>query len=298
MPGRSITDNVVVAFEIIHHMRGNKRGQEGEVALKLDISKAYDRVNWVYLKHRMQALGFCSKWINWIMRCVTTVSYDVCFNGMSVGPINLNRGLRQGDPLSPYLFLFCVEGLSNLMDNAATDNQIHGCCVSPGAPEITHLLFADDSFFFFKATREEAIVVKNILITYADSSGQSVNYSKSGVFFSSNVRRDKQLEISDILGVYGDISTSNYLGLPSLIGRSKKSFFGFLKERVSRRIDNWNSKPILRAGKSVLIKNVAQAIPSYCMTCFLLPKTLIQEIEKQFNAYWWSSGSATNKGVK
>lgn len=94
VPVRCITDNVMVAFEVIHHMRGVRRDREGEVALKLDISKAYNRVNWDYLKGRMQALGFCSNWINWIMRCVTTVSYEVGFNGMSVGPIVPKRGLR------------------------------------------------------------------------------------------------------------------------------------------------------------------------------------------------------------
>lgn len=127
--------------------------------------------NWDYLKQRMQALGFSSKWIRWVMRCVTFVSYDVCFNGMSVGPIIPKRGLRQGDPLSPYMFLFCVDGLSNLLNIAGEEGHIHGCRVCPDAPEITHLLFADDNFLFFKATREEALQVKGILNDHADRSG-------------------------------------------------------------------------------------------------------------------------------
>lgn len=122
--------------------------------------------------------------------------------------------------------------------------------------------------YFFKATVEEATQVKNILNNYAVYSGQVVNFLKSGVFYSSNVSRDKQQEISAILGVYNDIISSNYLGLPSLIGRSKKRVLGFLKDRVTKRIDGWKSKPISRAGKSILIRNVAQAMPSYCMTCF------------------------------
>ncbi|KAL8124645.1 hypothetical protein AgCh_012338 [Apium graveolens] len=295
--GRNITDNFLVAFEVIHHMRNKKRGQDGEIALKLDVSKAYDRVDWSYLHQRMVAMGFCEGWIKWMMRCVTTVGYEFCFNGMTVGPIVPGRGLRQGDPLSPYLFLFCVEGLSIALDNTAARGEIHGCRISTSAPEITHLLFADDSFLFFKAEVSEVLKIKSILEEYAVKSGQSINFQKSGIFYSSNVRREKQVEFSEILGVSNDISSSNYLGLPALIGRSKKRMFGFLKEKVSRKLQAWCAKPISRAGKTVLLKNAAQSIPSYCMTCFLLPISLCQEIERLFNEYWWKSGNGQRRGV-
>lgn len=220
------------------------------------------------------------------MRCVSTVSCDIIFNGLTVGPIYPKRGLFQGDPLSPYLFLFCVEGLSNLLDKAETKGKIHGCKISPTAPAVSHLLFADDSFLFFKATVKEVTCVKEILDKYADMSGQQINYQKSGIMFSSNVRVDKQRRLSAILGVHNDISNSHYLGLPSLVGRSKKKVFGFLKDKVVKRIQGWIAKPISWAWKAVLIKNVAQTISAYSMSCFLLPKTLTQEIEKLFNGFW------------
>lgn len=94
VPGRSITDNVLIAFEMIHFMKKKKGGQDGEVALKLDISKAYDRVSWRYLWHRMRTMGFSEKWVGWMKLCVTTVQYKVCMNGSYVGPINPSRGLR------------------------------------------------------------------------------------------------------------------------------------------------------------------------------------------------------------
>lgn len=99
-----------------------------------------------------------------------------------------------------------MEGLSNTIDEATINGDIHGSRISANAPEITHLLFADDSFMFFKATIEEAKHVKKNLVKYEEVSGQSVNFQKSGVMFSSNVKMDKQKVISDILDVHKDIS--------------------------------------------------------------------------------------------
>lgn len=93
-PGRNITDNVLVVFELIHYMKRKMNGDGGEVALKLDISKAYDRVNWDYLKNRMVSMGFSTKWIQWMLLCVTSVSYSICFQGSNIGPILPKRGLR------------------------------------------------------------------------------------------------------------------------------------------------------------------------------------------------------------
>lgn len=116
------------------------------------------------------------------MLCVITVSYSVCFNGSQVWPIFPWLGLRQGDHLSPYLFLFCVEGLSYSINEAAVNGKIHGCQVSSNAPSTTHLLFVDDIFLFFKATRDETMKIKKILKKYESLSGQSINFYKSGIF--------------------------------------------------------------------------------------------------------------------
>ncbi|KAL8134789.1 hypothetical protein AgCh_009705 [Apium graveolens] len=264
VPDRSINDNVMIAFELIHHMKKSTQGNAGDVALKLDISKAYDRVDWSYLKGRMQAMEFCSQWVNWMMLCVSTVSYEFCFNGAKIGPITPSRGIRQGDPLSPYLFLFCVEGLSLALSKAVSEDVVHGIKVSISAPVISHLLFADDSFLFFRATSHEAMAVKNILEEYAGCN---------------------------------DLQNSMYLGLPSLVGRSKKRVFGFIKDRLWKRLQGWKAKKISRAGKTVLIKNVATAIPSYCMSSFLLPKSMCAEMEVMMNNYWWQSGSTDRRGI-
>lgn len=248
----------------------------------------------VYFKKK--CLSVCCQKI--YKRCVSFVSYSISFQGSMIGPINPTRGLRHGDPLSPYLFLLCVEGLSLSLKFAASNTSIQGCRICPQAPAITHLLFADDSFLFFKASTGEANSIKQILCAYDTVSSQAVNFQKSAIFFTSTVRRDKQDEIRDVLGVYNDIGNSKYLGLPSLIGRSKNSVFNYLKDNVWKKIQSWNTKFLSKAGKAVLIRNVAQTIPSYTMSCFLIPKTLCQEIEKMLNAFWWNSKSSSTKGVK
>lgn len=151
---------------------------------------------------------------------------------------------------------------------------------------------------FFKADTEETIAIKEILNRYELMSGQVVNYQKSAIFFSSNVRTGKQEEIKNILQVYNNIGNSKYLGLPSLIGKSKKSVFNYPKDKIWVKIKTWSTKLLSRAGKAVLLRNVAQTIPSYTMSCFLIPKFLCQEIERMMNAFWWSSSSANNKGIK
>lgn len=211
VPGRSITDNMLLAFELLHYMKQKKKGAEGVVALKLDVSKAYDRVDWGFLMHQMKQLGFDNKWITWMQLCVTTVSYTVNFNGTQIGPINPSRGLRQGDPLSPYLFLFCVEGLSRMIQKSANEGKVQGCRICTQALAITHLLFADDSFLFCRLELEEVMEVKTILQKYELHSGQAINLQKSGIYFSSNVRVDKQEEVKNVLGVYNDLSTGSTL---------------------------------------------------------------------------------------
>ncbi|XP_073026701.1 uncharacterized protein [Primulina eburnea] len=147
----------------------------GGVVLKVDISKAYDKVDWRYLKCILINMGFNTGWVHLIMKCVTSVRYSILLNDQSIGPVTPHRGLRQGDPLSPYLFILCAEGLSALIRKA----EAHGYKVCRGAPIVSHLLFADDSFFFFRSATEDASVMRNILHTYQEASGQAINFGKS-----------------------------------------------------------------------------------------------------------------------
>ena len=119
----------------------------GFMAMKLDMSKAYDRVEWSYLGKIMEKLGFCDRWVSLVLECITTVSYSILVNGEPKGDIRPSRGLKQGDPLSPYLFLLCSEGLNRMLQQAASNDTIRGFSLCKRGPKISHLFFADDTLF-------------------------------------------------------------------------------------------------------------------------------------------------------
>ena len=185
-----------------------------------------------------------------------------------------------------------------MLRQAESSGLINGSKVCRGAPSISHLFFADDSFLFFKSTEEETRVIHRILELYESYSGQAINLQKSGIMFSSNVRTDKQRVLSAILGVTNGINTARYLGLPSLIGRSKGATFSYIKDIIWKRIKGWRNKLLSQAGKGVLIKSVAQAIPTYSMSVFLLPVSVCDEIQKMMNSSWWGSSSGNGKGIR
>ncbi|CAH9109059.1 unnamed protein product [Cuscuta epithymum] len=297
-PGRNIIDNVVIAFETHHYLKCKRQGKEGFVALKLDMSKAYDRVEWSFLRTVMVELGFDLRWVDLILECVSTVSYSIPFDSSVIGPIMPQRGLRQGDPLSPYLFILVTEGLSALIRKQEAEGRFCGVAVAKKAPKVSHLLFADDSYLFFRANREECQVVKDILKTYEILSGQIINFDKSSVSFSSNVVAEMRDELCLLLGVNQEVVRSKYLGLPALVGRKKREILLYLKERVLKRLQSWNNRFLSKAGREVLLKTVIQAMPTYAMNVFLFPDNLIMEIERLMNGYWWRGNDLTGRGIR
>jgi hypothetical protein len=260
----------------MHHQR---QGKQGSMALKLDMSKAYDRVEWKFLERVMQQMGFHPKWVTLMMECISTVSYSILINGAPHGFVKPTRGLRQGDPLSPYLFLLCAEGLHSLIHRAKMTGHLKGVSISINGPKITHLFFADDNLLFCRASTQDCDHIQEILHTYEQASVQKVNHNKTTIFFSKSTPQSVQQRIQTKLEVPVIKHYEKYLGLPSFIGRAKYTSFAKIKERVWSKLKGWKAKLISQAGREVLIKSVAQAIPSFAMSCFRLPARLCSEIE-------------------
>ncbi|PRQ44379.1 putative ribonuclease H-like domain-containing protein [Rosa chinensis] len=185
------------------------------------------------------------------------------------------------------VYRICSKVLANRMKKILGEQWIQGIKVTPTAPILQHLLFADDSFLFGSATEEECQQFRNILYAYEIASGQRVNLQKSNVAFSKNVSMDRQLYLADILGVQRVDKHEKYLGLPTHVGRSKTAAFAYLKEKLTKKVVSWRAKLLSGTGKEILIKVVAQSVPMYVMNCYMHPLGLCDDMHQVCAGFWW-----------
>ncbi|KAL9685059.1 hypothetical protein QQ045_022505 [Rhodiola kirilowii] len=227
--------NILLAHELLHFIKTRRKQQKGYFSLKIDMSKAYDRIEWNFLAEMQRKMGFPEKWINMVMQCVTTVKYKVRLNDYLVDIPSTGRGLRQGDPISPYLFLLCSEWLSMRIEADIQMRRMKGTRICRGAPVLSHLFFADDSIFFLKATKQNARVLKANLEDYETISGQKINFDKSEIVFSGNVQEEDKMEIIQILGVKETPMHTKYLGLPIVFSNNRAGSFKFIIDSTWKR---------------------------------------------------------------
>lgn len=247
VPGRLITGNVLIAYECMHSIR-QQHAKTPLFALKIDMIKVYDRVEWIYLQGVLQKLGFAQSWINSIMHCVSSVHYSVRVNGEFSESFIPTRGLRQGGPISPYLFLLCVEGLSCLLKKEEQTCHLKGVKNGVSGPAISHLLFADDSILFTRANERCINSLKYALQTYSRGSGQRINLQKSFLYFGDHCPAHIKKRVMDYLNVHNEALQSTYLGMPTYVGQSRMNTFNFILERMSKCIHGWTDRPMSRAG--------------------------------------------------
>lgn len=178
VPGHLIQDNILVAHEAFHFLKMQKKGKISDTAVQLDFNKAYNRIQWDFLQALMRQMGFNG---DWVMQCMSTVTFSVFVNGAKCTTFKPSRGLCQGDPLSPYLFLWVVEVLLKLLNHRLERKDLSGMKVRRDCPVLSHLMFAGDVLLFLKADVSQCHIVLKILDIYGKTSGQSINFEKSGI---------------------------------------------------------------------------------------------------------------------
>lgn len=239
--------------------------------------KAYERVEWSYLRDIMEKLGLAPSWISIVVDMVSSISFSVLFNGNKLEELKPTRGIRQRDSISPYLFLL-AEGLSCLLKSQNKSSHLSSINMAPSAPPVNHVLFADDSQLFFKAIVSGPEEVSNLMDTYCLAYGQRINKDKSSIFFSK-----------------GCPQSDKYLGMRTEVGQSKRGTFKYLSDPVWDKVKGWMGKLLSFRGKDVLVKAVAQAIPLYSMACFKLPRGLCEHLNSIIRKIWWGCKEGKRK---
>lgn len=175
---RQILDGALIANEVVHWVKKNKK----EVAmLKIDFQKASDTIDLNYMDHLLDFMGFGVKWRKWIGLCLSTASISVLVNGSPTSPFKMERGLRQGDPISPFLFVLATEAFNQLMKTAIERNLFQGLKVGFREVNVSHLQFADDTLIFCLAKKKNLINLRRIIDCFQLLSGLKINYSKSAL---------------------------------------------------------------------------------------------------------------------
>lgn len=286
LEGRQIHEVIGVSQEGMHSLKSHKlKG----VILKIDFSKAYDKVSWVYIRIILTHLGFKIGFIRWIMSCITSVSFSVLINGSASPFFHAGRGLRQGFPLSPLLFLMVAEGLSRALEDAKNKGLIHGVQISPNL-QITHLLFVDDVLMYGSSSEREAGRLREILSLFSKATGMEVNENKATL--STNLLGDQERHAYSRAFPYSHHLLEDglkYLGLNLKPNDYQKHDWKWLLEKLEKRIFSWSHKWLSRAGWLVLVKSVLEAILVYWMSFSWIPKGILEAARKILcSRFLWS----------
>ncbi|XP_043694392.1 uncharacterized protein LOC122645112 [Telopea speciosissima] len=254
------------------------------------MQKAYDRVEWKFLRKTLTSFGFNQQWIETVMFCVENTQLSILLNGTPQTFFKPTRGLRQGDPLSSYLFVLCAEALSTKLALAHQQNSIKGIQICRGGQKLTHMAFADDLIFFGEATMAEARAMNDVLEVYCRFSGQTLNINKSRAQFSPNVSSTTKRQLREFFQISPTTSLDTYLGIPFVNGKLSKRHCDNLVSRVSQKLQHWKTQHLSPAGKIVLVQSTLSVLPQYSMSCFKLPVSVQKTLDSISRRFYWSNG--------
>ena len=233
--------------------------------------------------------------IDLIMGCISSTSISILFNGGKLDSFKPSRGIRQGDPLSPYIFILCMEYLGFLINKGCMTKNWIPMKASKDNAEVSHLFFADDLMLLAKANESGAKTIKDVLAKFCDESGQLVSMDKSRVYFSLNTSEYIQDRICVSLGIQATNFLGKYLGMPLKHKGAARSQYNYIVERMLSKLAGWKARFLSFAGRCVLVKSVLTAIPNYVMQGAVLLVHLCEKIDKISRDFLWGSSAEKKK---
>jgi hypothetical protein len=285
---RHISSNIIITHEIIHSFN-LKTWKDHAFILKIDLAKAFDRLEWHFISAALHRKGFNENFINLIYACISSPTFAVLVNDEHSEVFTSQRGLRQGCPLSPYLFVLAINELSIRLQEGLHSSNLEGIKLGPGCPAIHSLLFADDLILCGKATAAEAQTIKDILTDFCQQSGQCPNLQKSSIFFGKNVPHNIRQQIKTLFPVSDLHPNTMLLGHPMILShKDKNKAYEFMYNKYMAKFGTIKANNLNHAGQLQYIKSVLSSIPIYYLSTILFSKTFIEKINSIIRRFWWA----------
>ena len=291
LPGRLLLENVLLATEIIQGY--HRKDIRPSAMLKVDLRKAFDSIRWDFVIATLRAINLPEKFIGWIQECITTASFSISVNGQTGGFFRSSKGLRQGDALSPYLFVLAMEVFSGFL-HSRYDSGYISYHPKTADLKISHLMFADDVMIFFGGDSSSLHGINETLEDYAGWSGLQMNKEKTNLFHAGL----SQFESASLTS-YGFTPGSipiRYLGLPLMSRKLKMAEYAPLIDKITSKFNAWAVLSLSFAGRIQLISTVISGLVNFWTSAFILPLGCIRKIESLCSRFLWS-GKIDAKGL-
>jgi hypothetical protein len=257
--------------------------------LKIDLAKAFDRIEWQFIVSALARKGHHGHFINRVHACISSPTFSVIINGQSFAKFGSSRGIRQGCPLSPYLFVFAVNELALTLQDALQANHLTGISLGPNCPPIHSLMFADDLIVCGKANMQEAHTISQIIDHFCHDSGQIPNWSKSGILFSKNVTSQVKEDIRAIFPAPDIDNSFVHLGHPLILpSKDRSAAYAFIYNKFKSKLSTYKANQLSHAARLTLIKSVFSSIPVYYMSNILFSKKFLAKLTAIIRNFWWT----------
>lgn len=292
--GRQIKDCICLTSEAINMLY--KKSFGGNLAIKIDIAKAFDTIDWNFLLKVLKSFGFNSLFCNWINTILHSAKLSISVNGKSEGYFSCSRGVRQGDPLSPLLFCLAEEVLSRGISKLVENGHLQLIKGTRHNALPSHILYADDVMLFCKGTSQNIQILSDFFTRYAQISGQIINAQKSTLYVGS-MTHARLMNIANTLGFMVGTLPFIYLGVPIFKGKPKAAYFQPVVDKIKLKLASWKASLLSFAGRLQLIKSVVESMMIYSITIYNWPVKLIKELEKYMRNFLWSGDLNSRKLV-
>nr|XP_016466901.1 PREDICTED: uncharacterized protein LOC107789578 [Nicotiana tabacum] len=286
--GRNIVENILLTQEIVTDIRLRTKAGPNFI-LKQDMTKAYDRLSCLFLTKVLRKIGFTERLIEIVFGLVSNNLYSILINGQDHGFFKSSRGVKQGDPISPTLFILVAEALSRGLNALHTNLYFCGFGMPKWSPKINHLAYVDDMIIFSSSDETSLMLIMQVMNAYEAASGQLVNKTKSAVYLHHLTHMEVINKVERITDIHRNDFPIIYLGCPIFYARRKLEYYQPLITKVMDKLQSWQGKLLLVGGRAVLISHVLQSMPMHLLSAVNPPNYVINRLHKLFAQFFWSS---------